>query len=410
MTDLGAEQRVIVVGAGQAGLAAAAQLRALGHAGAITMIGEEPHHPYQRPPLSKAYVLGEMARDRLFLRPEAYYVDQGIDVRTDTCVREINRAAKRIVLSNDTDLGYDSLILATGSAPVRLPSAVSGDLEGVFYMRDLADADDIAVAMTPGKRVLIVGGGYIGLEGAAVAAKLGLHVTLVEAGARILGRVASSETADYFRALHQSHGVDLREGVGLASLVGSHGTVQGANLSDGSQVACDIVLIGIGVRPNDKLARDAGLVIENGIKTNARSQTSDPAIYAAGDCASCPWGGRQIRLESVGNAIDQAECVAANIMGREVDYVPKPWFWSDQYDVKLQIAGLSTGFDRVIRRQTDSRTLSLWYVAQERLIAVDAMNDPRGFMIGKRLIEAGQTPDIELLSDPGTDLKRLLVR
>lgn len=410
MTDMDAEQRVVVVGAGQAGLAAAAKLRALGHEGAITMVGEEPHFPYQRPPLSKAYVLGEMTRDRLFLRPEAFFADQDIEIRTDTRVSGIDRKTKRVVLSDGADLGYDRLILATGSTPARLPSNVSGDLEGVFYMRDLADADAIAAAMKPGKHVLIVGGGYIGLEGAAVAAKLGLHVTLVETSSRILGRVASAETAEYFRDLHLSHGVDLREGVGLTSLVGADGVVQGADLSDGSQIECDIVLIGIGVRPNDKLAMDAGLAIENGIRTNARAQTSDPAIYAAGDCASFPWNDQQIRLESVGNAIDQGECVATNIMGRGVDYVPKPWFWSDQYDVKLQIAGLSTGFDRVIRRQTDAKTLSLWYFALGRLIAVDAMNDPRGYMIAKRLIEAGQTPDVNLLSDPATDLKSLLVR
>lgn len=410
MTDLGAEQKVVVIGAGQAGLAAAARLRALGYEGMITMVGEEPHYPYQRPPLSKAYVLGEMTRDRLFLRPKAFYVEQGIKVRTDTGVSGIDRKTKRVVLSDGTNLGYDSLVLATGSTPVRLPSNVSGDLEGVFYIRDLADADDIAAAMKPSKRVLIVGGGYIGLEGAAVAAKLGLHVTLVEAGSRILGRVASAETADYFRDLHLSHGVDLREGVGLTSLVGTAGAVQGANLSDGSQIECDIVLIGIGVRPNDNLAKDAGLVIENGIKTNARAQTSDLAIYAAGDCASFPWNDQHIRLESVGNAIDQGECVAANITGHGANYVPKPWFWSDQYDVKLQIAGLSTGFDRVIKRQTDAKSLSLWYFARGRLIAADAMNDPRGYMIAKRLIEAGQTPDIELLYDPATDLKSLLVR
>ncbi|QMU59837.1 MAG: pyridine nucleotide-disulfide oxidoreductase [Boseongicola sp.] len=408
MTDTDADQNVIVIGAGQAGLAAAAKLRVLGHRGKLTMIGAEPYHPYQRPPLSKAYLLGDMTRERLFLRPPAFYDENHIDMRLGTHVTRIDRDAKSVTLSDGGQMTYDKLILTTGAEPVRLPDAIVSDLGGVFYMRDLKDADAIAEVMTPGRRVLVVGGGYIGLEGAAVACKLGMHVTLVEAGARILNRVAASETANFFRSLHRANRVDLRENIGLVALHGNKGQVQQAKLSDGTIIACDLVLVGIGVRPRQNVAEEAGLVLDNGIKTNCYGQTSDDSIYAAGDCASFPWMGRRIRLESVGNAIDQAEIVAANVLGQGLNYVAAPWFWSDQYDVKLQIAGLSTGYDNVIIRRTDANSVSHWYFADQRLIAIDALNDPRSYMVAKRLIEAGKTPDPALVKDPKSDLKALL--
>ncbi len=408
MTDLVADQRIVVVGAGQAGFAACAKLRSLGHRGAITLIGEEALPPYQRPPLSKAYVLGEMARERLFLRPAEFYVDQDINFLTHTTVTDLNADLRVVTLSDQRKFGYDNLILATGAAPIRLSAALGGDLTGVHYMRDLADADRLAQDLLPGRHVVIVGGGYIGLEAAAVARKLGLEVTLLEAGARILNRVAAVQTADFFRELHSARGVRILESCRLKALTGNAGRVTAAVLANGEVMPCDLVIVGIGVRPNQALAEHAGLAIDNGIKTDSQCRTSVPDIFAVGDCASFPWQEGRIRLESVGNAIDQAETVAAVIMGRDVTYTAKPWFWSDQYEVKLQIAGLSTGHDDVVIREGINGSRSHWYYSTGKLIAVDALNDPRGYMIAKRLIEAGRSPDKRQVADPEIDLKALL--
>ncbi|MDX5381838.1 MAG: NAD(P)/FAD-dependent oxidoreductase [Rhodobacterales bacterium] len=398
---------VVVVGAGQAGSSLVAKLRNSGFDGRVTLIGAEPVPPYQRPPLSKAYLLGDMALDRLFLRPESFYAEHQIDLRLNTRVTGIDRTAQTIAL-NDEVMPYDHLVLATGSDPRRLPASIGGALDGVFVVRDLADVDAMAPHVVAGKRALIVGGGYIGLEAAAVAAKRGLEVTLVEMADRILQRVAAPETSDYFRALHQGHGVTIREGIGLDRLLGE-GHVTGARLSDGTELAVDLVIVGVGIAPATALAEAAGLEIDNGIKVDAQGRTSDPAIWAAGDCASFPWKDRRIRLESVPNAIDQAECVAENIMGAGKDYVAKPWFWSDQYDVKLQIAGLNAGYDQTVVRPGDKPgSQSVWYFRGDELLAVDAMNDPRAYMIGKRLIEAGQSPAPAAVGDPDTPLKSLL--
>ena len=399
-------KHVIVIGAGQAGSSCVAKLRNGGFEGRITLIGEEPVPPYQRPPLSKAYLMGEMALERLFLRPESFYAEQDIDLRMGQRVTEIDAAARTVRLGDDS-LAYDDLVLTTGSAPNRLPPAIGGDLEGVHVVRGLADVDAMAPRFVAGARVLIVGGGYIGLEAASVAAKLGLKVTLVEMAERILQRVAAPETSDFFRALHGAHGVDIREGVGLERLDGEE-KVTAARLTDGSVLDVDFVIVGVGIYPATLLAEKAGLTLDNGIAVDARGRSSDQHIWAAGDCASFPHGDRRIRLESVPNAIDQAEVVAENIMGAEKDYVAKPWFWSDQYDVKLQIAGLNTGYDRVVTRQAEDGAVSFWYYAGDRLLAVDAMNDPRGYMVGKRLIEAGKSPDPKAIADPQTDLKTLL--
>lgn len=396
---------VIVVGAGQAGSSCVAKLRNSGFEGQITLIGEEPVLPYQRPPLSKAYLLGDMALERMFLRPETFYSENNIELRMSTRVDAIN-ASEQTILIGDETLHYDDLVLTTGSTPNRLPTSIGGALDGVFVVRDLADVDAMAARFVEGAKVLIVGGGYIGLEAASVASKLGLQVTLVEMAERILQRVAAPETSNYFRELHSSHGVDLREGIGLDRLIGED-AVEGARLTDGSELDVDFVIVGVGIAPASGLAIAAELIIENGIKVDAYGRTSDPHIWAAGDCASFPYRDTRIRLESVPNAIDQAEVVAENIMGAAKDYVAKPWFWSDQYDVKLQIAGLNTGYDRVVTRRTGD-AVSFWYYAGATLLAVDAANDPRGYMIGKRLIEAGKSPSPEVIAEPETDMKALL--
>lgn len=398
--------RVVVAGGGQAAASLVARLRSKGFDGAITLIGEEPVPPYQRPPLSKAYLLGEMEKQRLFLRPESFYAQSAIDLRLATRVTAIDRAA-RMVEAGGQAIPYDHLALCTGSVPRRLPASIGGHLPGVFEVRTLADVEAMAPDCTAGKRVLIVGGGYIGLEAAAVCAKLGLDVTLVEAADRILQRVASSQTSDYFRDLHRRHGVDIREGTGLQRLLGED-HVTGAELADGTRLEIDFAIVGVGIAPASALAEAAGLEIDNGIAVNALGQTSDPAIWSAGDCASFPVADGRMRLESVGNAIDMGELVADNIMGAGRAYVPKPWFWSDQYDVKLQIAGLSTGYDRIVTRPGADGAVSFWYFAGDRMIALDAMNDSRAYMVAKRLIESGKTADPEAVANPDTDLKALL--
>jgi len=400
--------RIVVAGAGQAGAALVARLRALGHSGPLTLVGAEPVPPYQRPPLSKGYLKGEMSRERLLLRPASFYAGAGIELLTGRRAVAIDREARALLLADGRRLPYDLLALTTGSVPRRLPEAIGGGLAGVLAMRDLADADRLGAALAPGVRALVVGGGYIGLEAAAVLSEKGHAVTLIEAAPRILARVAAPATADYFRALHLAHGVDLREGVGLERLTGTDGRVTGAALEGGQAVAAEVVLAGIGIDPEVTLAREAGLAIENGVKVDAHGRTSDPAIFAAGDCTSFPWRGVRVRLESVPNAIDQAEAVAAAMLGDEAGYDARPWFWSDQYDVKLQIAGLNAGWERTaVRPGVRPGSQSVWYWRGERLVAVDAMNDARAYMTGKRWIEAGVSPDAGAIADPGTDLKAL---
>lgn len=395
--------KVVIIGAGQAGAALAAKLRGLGHTGPITMVGDEPTPPYQRPPLSKAYLMGQMEQERLWLRSTEFYAENQIDLRLGQPVTAIDTAAKTVTVGGE-EVGYDHLALTTGSSPRRLPAAIGGDLQGVYTVRTLADVDAMRTEFAPGRRVIIVGGGYIGLEAAAVASKLGLDVTVLEMAPRILQRVASPETSDHMRALHQSHGVKIMEDTGLDCLLGD-GHVTAARLKDGRELPADFVIVGVGIIPGSALAEAAGLTIDNGIATDAFGRTSDRAIWSAGDCASFPWQGGRIRLESVGNAIDQAETVAANMLGADKPYHAKPWFWSDQYDLKLQIAGLNTGYDHIVTRKIDGT--SFWYYRGDTLLAVDAMNDPRAYMVGKRLIEAGKSPSPAAIADT-PDLKALL--
>ncbi len=397
--------RVVIVGAGQAGAALAAKLRALGHQGPITLIGDEPSPPYQRPPLSKAYLLGEMEEERLWLRAPEFYAENAIDLVLGQPVTAIDPAAKTVTAGGSA-LAYDHLCLTTGSTPRRLPAAIGGDLPGVYTVRTLADVDAMRAEFAPGRRAIIVGGGYIGLEAAAVACKLGVTATVLEMAPRILQRVASPETSAHVRALHQAHGVTILEDTGLDRLM-SDTRVTAARLKDGRDLPADFVIVGVGITPNTQLAQAAGLTLDNGIATNAFGQTSDPAIWSAGDCASFPHKGTRIRLESVGNAIDQAEVVAANILGANQPYEAKPWFWSDQYDLKLQIAGLNTGYDHIATRKGEGEAVSFWYYAGDRLLAVDAMNDPRAYMVGKRLIEGGKSPSPDTIAT-APDLKALL--
>lgn len=398
-----------MVGGGQAAFALVAKLRALKDERPITIVAAEASHPYQRPPLSKKYLLREMDLDRLLYRPESWYAEHNIDIRLSTSVTAIDRKAKTVALSDGSTLDYDVLALATGSTPRKLPASIGGDLDGVFVVRDFTDADRLADEMKPGKHALIIGGGYIGLEAAAVARSSGLDVTVIEMADRILQRVASVATSYLVKDIHTSRGVDIREGAGLVRLVGTDGRVTAAELTDGSTIPVDLVIVGIGVTANDALAHAAGLEVANGIVVDRFGRTSDPAIHAMGDCAVLPWNDMRIRLESVQNAVDQAEAVAALLAGGEAPYEPKPWFWSDQYDVKLQIAGFGHGHDEtVVRKGQREGSISVWYFTAGKLVAVDALNDAKAYVTGKKLLDLGLTPDRALLEDPQTDLKTLL--
>lgn len=402
------EQRIVVIGAGQAGAALVAKLRSLGHRGPLTLIGSEPILPYQRPPLSKKYLMGDMAFDRLLLRQASFYEENNIDVRIDTLVTAIDRNTQTVQYGGES-LPYDQLALTTGATPRALPPSVGGSQSGVYTVRNRADVDRMAHEFKDGRRLFVVGGGYIGLEAAAVAASRGLSVTLVETAERILKRVAAPETADFFRKLHTDHGVEIRESVGINEAQGQEGRVSRVVLSDGAELDIDFMIVGIGVTPETALAHAASLQVENGILVDGQCRTSDPAIFSAGDCAAFEWKGRRVRLESVQNAIDQAEHAAAVMLGETSSYVPHPWFWSDQYDCKLQIAGLNLGYDEV-RMRDGSRPggQSVWYFSQGHLIAIDAMNDPKAYMTGKRWIEASLTPDPAKISDTALDLRDLV--
>jgi 3-phenylpropionate/trans-cinnamate dioxygenase ferredoxin reductase subunit len=399
---------IVIVGAGQAAASFISRHVTLGSPQPLLLIGEEPHPPYQRPPLSKKYLLGNLARERLFIRPPEWYAEQHVGLRFDTRIDRIDRGKHQVVTDTGEAIDYDKLLLCTGSSARRLPAAMGGDLDGVFTLRSIADIDRRASEFQAGRRLLIIGGGYIGLEAAAVARQLGLEVTLLEMAERILQRVAAAETSAYFRNLHQAHGVDLRESTRLTRLLGEDGKVRGAELESGEIIDADLVLVGIGGSPNIELAQAAGLECDNGILVNSVCQTSDPDIYAAGDCSCFERGGQRIRLESVQNAADQGDLVARHLAGEDVSYTAIPWFWSDQYDCKLQIVGLNQGHNHTVTRPGSSgASLSIWYYRDAELLAIDAINEPKSYAFGRKIIEAGINPSPQLVADPATDLKTL---
>ena len=401
---------IAIIGAGQAGVALAAKLRVLGCREEIRLFGAEPVLPYQRPPLSKKYLLGEITREQLYLRPENFYENAGIVLQTGSRVVDVDAAEKTIGLEDGKRLACSAIAFCTGAEPIRLGREIGGDLAGVYPVRSIRDSEEMAEAFRPGAHVLIVGGGYIGLEAAAVAASRGLRVTLVEKAQRLLARVACEETAAWFRALHESHGVEIRTGTGLVELRGRAGHVSSAQLDDGDEIAIDFAIVGVGVRPNVALAQSAGVVIGNGIEVDAFGRTSVPGIFAAGDCASFPWKGSRIRLESVPNATEQGKTIALHINGKPKPYNALPWFWSDQYDLKLQMAGLSQGYDQVVIRGDleHGRELTVFYLKEGRVLSLDCVNRPKDFMIGKKLIESEKQLDTIVLSNDAIDLGTLL--
>ena len=400
---------VVLVGGGHAAAAFVNSVRRAGYEGALTLISDEPVLPYHRPPLSKKYLSDALPVEQILIRAAAWYDEQKVTLRLGTRVARIDREARRVELADGSTQDYAQLVLLTGARPRRLPADIGGDLQGVLLMRCLADADAMAPQLVAGRRLLVVGGGYIGLEAAAVAAAKGLQVTLIEAAPRILQRVAAPATADHFRALHRSHGVDLREGVALRRLLADGARVCAAELQDGQRIDADVVLVGIGVHPNVELAVAAGLAVDNGIVVDAHCRTADPHILSAGDCCSFPFRGRRIRLESVQNANDQAAVAAHAVAGKAMPYAALPWFWSDQYDTKLQIAGLNQGYDDAIPRAGKSeRSLSVWYYQRDTLLAVDAINDAAAFVTAKKLLERGASVPKAAVRDPAAEFKTWL--
>lgn len=403
--------QIVIVGGSHAAISVADNLRRLGFDGTVKIFNAESELPYQRPPLSKAYMSGDMTLDRLHLRPADWYTANNIDLVLSSRTTAIDRDNKQIQIEGGAFIDYDALVLATGASARTLPAAIGGELENVHVMRDLTDAHILMEKMTADKKLAVIGGGYIGLEAAAEASKKGLSVTVLEAAPRILQRVACAETADAFRELHESHGVKILENVNITSIKDNgHGACSGVELADGQVIEADIIITGIGILPNMELAVAAELETGAGIIVDEYGRTNDPDIYACGDVTVLPFEDQPTRLESVQNAHDQGAVVAANIIGMNKAYHPEPWFWSDQYDMKLQIAGLNRGYDNVIARPGKREgSVSHFYFAGDKFIAVDCMNDAATYAMCKRILASGAILKAEMVLDQSFVLKSLLV-
>jgi len=382
-------QTIIVIGAGQAATEFAVALRGGGFAGDIRILGDEPYLPYQRPPLSKDFLSGKSPYEKLMLRPESFWREQKIAFELGVPVTAIDRTKRAVALQDGRSFEYGTLVIATGTR-ARIPPLPGIELEGVYSLRKIDDVNKLRPALNAAKRVAIVGGGYIGLEVAAVARSEGREVVVVEAEERVMKRVTCADVSAFYESMHRKHGVDIRLGCKLEAIEGN-GHASGLRLAGGERVAADVVLVSTGARPNDELASAAGLACEDGILVDEFARTADPQIYAIGDCTRLPSRryGRKIRLECVQNAFDQAKAAAAAILGKGTPYDPVPWFWSDQYDVKFQSAGLSTGHDeaKVVGDPTGGH-FSVEYRKNGKLIAVDAINDARAYMMGRKTITA----------------------
>ena len=400
----------VIVGGGQAGFQVAASLREAGYAEPVIIIGDEPQLPYQRPPLSKTYLIGETTAQRLEFRPQTYFEKHRIELRTRERVTAIDRGARRVTLSSGEILAYEHLVLATGAHNRKLP--VSGaEHDGVLYLRTLAEADAMKERFAAAESIVVAGAGFIGLELAAVASKLGKQVTVIEPLARVMSRAVSPAISHFYAQAHAAWGTDLRVNTRLEKIEAANGRVHGVTTVEGETLPADLVLVGIGIVPASELAEAAGLSVANGICVDAQLRTSDPAISAIGDCASFPdaASGKTIRLESVQNAVDQARCVAKRIAGQPADYAAVPWFWSDQRDLKLQMVGLTAGSDRtVLRGNPDERAFSVFCFQGDKLAGIESVNRPGEHMFGRRLLGAGASITPDEAADPAFDLKARL--
>lgn len=396
----------LVIGASHAAAQAVDSLRREGHAGRIVLVGDEPVLPYQRPPLSKKYLAGEMERDRLWIRPATFYEPLGVEFVLGRRAQRLDASRRRVELDDGSVIDYGRLLLATGSRarPVDVPGA---DLAGIHYLRTLADVDAIRAQLAAGKRAVIVGAGYIGLECAASLVKLGLSVTVLEMAERVMSRVVAPEMSAFYMGEHRAHGVAIRLNERVVAFEG-RGQVSAVRCADGTTHPADLVIVGIGILPNVELAAEAGIACDNGIAVDGYCRSSDPYVFAIGDCCShpSPRYGRRIRLESVDNAFEQAKTAAANLCGRKLLHDKVPWFWSDQYELKLQIVGLAQGYDRIVLRGDPAgRAFSCCYLRDDELIALDAVNHIKDFMSARKLIAERARFDLARLADPAVTLK-----
>jgi 3-phenylpropionate/trans-cinnamate dioxygenase ferredoxin reductase subunit len=401
-------ETIVIAGAGHAAGQAVATLKQKKFAGRIVLVGEEPHSPYQRPPLSKKYLAGKLQAERLYLKPAAFYEDPQCDMRLGVRIDGIDRDASRLITADGEDIAYTKLILALGSRVRKIPVAGS-DLDGVHYLRNIEDVNHIRAGMTNAQHLVVIGAGYIGLEVAAVCRERGLDVTVIEMADRVLSRVVSPAVSDFFQAKHAGHGVKLLLSTKLDAFQGS-GRVESVRIVGGQEIPADLCIVGVGIVPNTELAEAAGLEVDDGIVVDEMCRTSDHSIYAIGDCTSHPNSiyRRRVRLESVHNAIEQAKTAASNLCGSKARYSQVPWFWSDQYDLKLQIAGLSQGYDQtILRGNPDDGNFACLYLREGSLIAVDAINSPRDFVQAKELIASRAVIDPALLADTNVALKDL---
>ena len=403
---------VIIVGAGHGGAQCAIALRQNGFAGTIAMIGGEPEPPYERPPLSKEYFAREKSFERLYIRPPHFWAEKSIELVLSTEVTKVDPKSRELTLSDGSTSGYGTLVWATGGNPRRL-SCSGAEFGGVHAVRTRADCDRLMAEIDEGVRnIVVIGGGYIGLEAAAVLTKLGCTVTLLEALPRVLARVAGAELSGFYETQHRAHGVDLHTGVVVDCLVGDGAKVTGVKLADGTTLPAEAVIVGIGIVPAVGPLIAAGAAGGNGVDVDEYCRTSLPDIYAIGDCAAfaCEFaGGAVMRVESVQNANDMATCVAKAICGDAQVYHAFPWFWSNQYDLRLQTAGLSVGFNEtVLRGDPEARSFSVVYLKDGKVIALDCVNMVKDYVQGRKLVEAGAHPDLERLADPAVPLKELL--
>lgn len=400
-------ENCIIIGASHAGVSLALQLRREGWTGGIQLLSADPELPYHRPPLSKDFLAGAKTGDQIRLRPEKVYADNAIELMMNCEVTAIDCAARTIALRDGGRLAYSRLALCVGAQVRTLPLAGPGN--NVFYIRTLADVTRLTGNVQAGKRAVLVGGGYIGLEAAAQLVQKGVEVTLLEVADRILNRVTAPELSNYFSALHASHGVVIRTGVSIEAISATD-KASSIRIDDGSEIEADFIIVGIGISPNTGLAASAGLLIDQGIVVDEYARTSDPNIYAAGDCTLHPSAlyRRQLRLESVQNATDQARIAAANICGKNIVYDTVPWFWSDQYDIKLQTAGLNTGYDAIVVRGDPTNASGtgfvVFYLQQGRLVAADCINRPKEFMASKQFIRSGVKVNLQSLADDEIDI------
>lgn len=400
---------VVIVGGGQAAMQTVDSLRREGFEGSITLVSEEPHLPYQRPPLSKKFLSGELDEERLFFRPEDFYTLRGVTLMLGTRIAEIDRIGTVVRTEDGRSVPYDALVLAVGARVRRLP-VPGADLPGVHYLRTLDDSRSIAVELAGTKRVCVIGGGFIGLEVAAVCREMGKEVTVVETGDRLMARAVSPMISDYYRDYHTAQGVEILTGTTVTEIQGE-ARVEGVAFADGGARSAELVVVGIGIEPSTELATTVGIECDNGILVDDHCRSSDPRVFAIGDCSNHPnvYLGRRMRLESVQNAVDQARVAAANIAGRDMTYREVPWFWSDQYDLKLQMAGICSGYDDlVIRGSRSEHKFSVFYFSGNHLVAIDSINRPADHMAGRKLLAAGAEVSPEKAADESENLKNLI--